>query len=212
MPLRAFPRRCFVLGAGMLCVLGADPALGAKPDAPGKAYSYRRPTPGSDLETGGATIAVRAPLATVRQALLDYGRYKEILPRLSQSRVVARRGDEAEVYLRAPILRGVAHIWGLVRFSAPEKVGRSYVITGRLLKGNLDAWWGRWRLLECGKNRTLVNFEQFIELKIPLPASLVAPELEWATRKAVTTIRDTVECAGYERRRPIPAPAEPPPG
>ncbi|MBW2454231.1 MAG: hypothetical protein JRI68_06965 [Deltaproteobacteria bacterium] len=160
-----------------------------------KAKRYRLPMPGSDIGIGGATLGIYAPMAAVLKVVLKYGNYDKILPRLEQSRIVGKEGDETDVYVRAPILRGVAHIWGVIRFGPPEPwAGEGKTLTGRLVKGNVEAYHGRWKLYPCGEDRTILQCEQFIDLKIPVPSSLVTPELEWAADKGVTAVRDIAEC------------------
>lgn len=165
------------------------------------AVRYLKPTPGSEVQTGGAVIIVNAPLPKVRRVLLQYHRYKSILPRLEQSRIIDKNPEYADVYLRAPILRGVAHVWGVARFWAPQPWGRGQKIHSTYVKGNLDAWRGMWSMYPCGSQHTVLRMELFLELKIPLPASMVSPELAWASDKAVTAVRDRAECRQTAKER-----------
>ena len=160
-----------------------------------KAKRYRLPMAGSNVGIGGATLGIYAPMDDVLKVVLDFKRYHTILPRLEQSRIVGKKDGKTDVYVRAPILRGVVHIWGVIRFGPPKPwAGEGKTLTGRLVKGNVEAYHGRWKLYPCGKDRTILQCEQFMELKIPVPSSLVTPELEWAADKAVTAVRDIAEC------------------
>ncbi len=194
------PRRRDVLLAaslaGAACFVPSI-ARAAKTDKEGRlsAERYRLPMPGSDIEIGGAVIGVYAPMSDVLKVVLKFSNYHKILPRLEQSRIVGKKGDQTDLYVRAPILRGVAYIWGVMRFGAPVPwAGKGKTLTGRLVKGNLEAYHGRWKLYPCGSERTILQCEQFIDLKIPLPASMVTPELEWASDTGVTAVRDIAEC------------------
>jgi ribosome-associated toxin RatA of RatAB toxin-antitoxin module len=206
---RRFARLLSLLtAAGLLAVLSAPAA--AEPRA--KVLRYLKPTAGSDIETGGAWTVVHAPIAVVRKAVQDYERYVQVMPRLEQSRIVGRKNGETDVYMRAPILNGVVHMWGVVRFSRPQKSGRWESIVGRYVKGNLQAYHGVWRLYPCTPDRTLLKLEMFADIKIPMPASMISPELAWAADVSVTSIRDRSECI-YRRlsRGAAPPPLTPAP-
>jgi len=194
------PRRRDVLlaasVAGTACFVPAI-ARAAETDERGrlKAKRYRLPMPGSDIGIGGAVIGIYAPMDAVLKVVLKFSNYHKILPRLEQSRIVGKEGDKTDVYVRAPIMGGVAHIWGVMRFGSPQPwAGKGKKLSGRLVKGNLEAYHGRWKLYPCGSERTILQCEQFIDLKIPVPSSLVTPELEWACDKGVTAVRDIAEC------------------
>ncbi|MBM4376543.1 MAG: hypothetical protein FJ095_15785 [Deltaproteobacteria bacterium] len=159
------------------------------------AATYVIPVAGTDLVIGGAVIDVRAPLADVTKILGEFHRYKEILPRLQQSRVVAEEGDKTDVYMRAPILHGLAAVWGVARFGPfePYKT-RGVQRQGELVSGNIEKWSGRWVAFPCGERRTLLKLELFCRLSIPLPSRVVNKWLLWACRKGVSAVRDMAEC------------------
>jgi hypothetical protein len=163
--------------------------------------NYHRPVPGTDLVIAGAIIGVNAPLAAVKKVLLAYHRYKDILPRLQQSRVVAEDNGTNDVYMRAPILNGLAAIWGVMRFSPVKPWGkRGIQIDGELLKGNINKWHGTWIAFPCGAKRTLLKIELFIDLDVPVPTSVVNRNVLWAARKGVSAVRDMAECGQSEVR------------
>ncbi len=173
----------------------ASDSAAAKKKKSREAERYRLRSPGSDIETGGAIIGVRGSMEQVLEMTQQYHRYTEILPRMEQSRIIAKRNGHTDVYLRAPILRGVAHVWGVARFSPPQTYNRKGKrIVGRYVKGNLDGWHGQWKLYPCKPNRTILWMEMFVDLSIPVPNSLITPELMWAADMAVTAVRDMVEC------------------
>jgi ribosome-associated toxin RatA of RatAB toxin-antitoxin module len=170
-----------------------------------KAVRYRHPTPGSRIETGGAYVLVRAPVKLVRKVIQRQERYARIFPRIEQSRVISRQNGATDVYLRAPVLHGAVTLWGLVRFLAPRKQGALEIVDSQYFEGNLETFRATWRMLACGPEHTLLTMELFADLKLPLPASVITPELEWASDKAVSAVRDLAECAA-RAGRPLPPP------
>jgi polyketide cyclase/dehydrase/lipid transport protein len=187
-------RRSFLCGAA---ALGSSFVLG--PPAWGRDLSvaerYQFRAPGRATDTGGALIAVQAPLDRVVAVLTDFRKYSDILPRLELSRVVARGPKGTDVYLRAPILGGVVSIWGIARFSQPKPWGqRGRRIVGRLIRGNLDGWSGQWKVWPCGPERVLLRLEMFFDLQIPLPDVVVIDNVMWSCQTSVTAVRDMAEC------------------
>ncbi|MSP26025.1 MAG: hypothetical protein EXR75_12865 [Myxococcales bacterium] len=175
-----------------------DDALEARDRSVAEPYS--RPTPGSDFVTGGAVIGVNAPMAEVKLVLLAFGNYHTILPRIDQSRIVGRREGTTDLYLRAPVLRGLAHVSGITRFApAFPYAGLGWQLDGVLVKGNIDAWRGTWKIFPCGPRRTLLRLELFIDVALPVPTSLVNREIVWACVQGVTAVRKVSECAASRR-------------
>jgi hypothetical protein len=171
-----------------------DEAAADRLEATGKAQEYRKPTAGSDIDTGGAIILVDAPMDEVIAELQHFDNYAEIFPRIQDARAVGRKGKSTDVYLRAPVLDGTTAIWAVTRFSEPKpwrEDGKQ--IHSRFVKGNLKAWRGVWKVEPIGESQTALRIELFIDVKLPVPDAWVTPELMWASGKAVTAIRDIVE-------------------
>jgi ribosome-associated toxin RatA of RatAB toxin-antitoxin module len=166
----------------------------ADADAAREAKRYRLPTPGSDIDTGCALIAVDAPIERVLEVVLSYGEYHNILPRLQDSRVMSKTDEATEVYMRAPVLDGTITIWGVMRFAPPKPFGDGgKKITGNMIKGNLKAWRGAWKLTPLGKSRTALRMELYADVDLPVPDSWITPELLSSADKSVTAVRDLAE-------------------
>jgi ribosome-associated toxin RatA of RatAB toxin-antitoxin module len=131
----------------------------------------------------------------VTQVVLRYRKYRHILPHLEQSRVLNQEGDSTDVYLRAPILHGLATIWGIARFTGPRPwKDKGQKVVGSLVRGNLDAFRGEWKLYPCGPHRTILRLELYVEVAIPLPSETITEELAWAADRALRAVRDMVAC------------------
>ena len=160
-----------------------------------KAKGYRRSRRGTDVDVGGAIIGVNKPIDEVLKVCMTFRKYSRILPRLETTRLVGRRGKKHDVYMRAPILRGMYSIWMVSEFTGPlQWRTHGKRIVGKMKKGNLEAFDGQWKLHPCGPKRTILRLELFLIPKVPVPSSWIAPELEWAAKKGVTGVRDIAEC------------------
>lgn len=168
----------------------ADAQMEASPTA----RRYSVPTDNSDIETGGAIILVKAPLAKVLEEIQRYDNYKNIFPRIKDTRVVERQGTSTDVYLRAPVMDGSVALWAIARFSEPRSFGKGgKQVSSRYIKGNLESWRGVWKLEPISENETSLRVELYVIPKLPVPDAWITPELMWASEKAVVAVRDIVE-------------------
>ena len=165
---------------------------------------YNVAVQGYSIRAGGGMTAINAPLSTVRRTVTDYGRYADFMPRFQKSRIVGKSGPNTDVYLQVSILHGAANIWAVTRFGPPIAEGAGERIEGRLHgQGNVDQMIAIWHLQPVDENRTIAKLELLIVPKLPLPGSVVTPELEYASDQAVSATRDRVEALARSK------PAEP---
>ncbi len=159
----------------------------------GKAERFQLPS-NSPIPIGGAQIFVNAPLSSVRRAVQDYAHYAEFMPGFKRSRVVQKHKDFTDVYLQVPILHGAATVWAVTRFAAPKKEANgTEVIEGTMQQGNVHDFRATWRLIPVDATHTILRAEMLIVPKLPLPGSVVTPELSYASDKAVTASRTRAE-------------------
>lgn len=187
-------RRGLLVGSAATVALAAAPADAGKEPGKAKAKRYRIDTRNSDIDTGAAVILVHAPLEQVLDVVLDFRKYHRILPRLEQSRIVRRNKGKTDVYLRAPVLNGAYNLWGIARFEPPKRYkSEGKLVKGRMVKGNINHWFGSWKLEPKDDQRTVLRMEMFVDPDVPVPDSWVTPELMWAADKGVTAVRDMAE-------------------
>ncbi len=189
--------------AGALTLLGctllssvsaaAAPAPGPELDKWRKVERFEVKTPWSDTHAGAARVNVDAPEDLVRSVVLDYKNYASFMSRFEKSRIVGRSGDKTDVYLQVPILKGAAKVWAIVRFEPVKQVGETEVVEGHMIKGNVKRLDAVWRLKKLDDTTTQVVLELLILPDMPVPDSLVVPEVRFAAAKAVEGSRDESE-------------------
>jgi ribosome-associated toxin RatA of RatAB toxin-antitoxin module len=203
---RRMPRstRCFAVALAALALAASaapqafadTPTDAARLRATRAAERYNLPTPGTSINTGGAQILVNAPLALVRQIVTDYGHYQDFMTKFRRSRVVQKNKDFTDVYLQVPIMHGAATFWGVTRFGKPKRLANgTEIIEGTLQQGNVDEFKAVWKLVPVDANHTILKVELLILPRLPLPASIVTPELEYASDQAVTASRNRAEAS-----------------
>jgi len=166
--------------------------------ARGKAlrYAVKTTEPANSIETGGAAILVNAPIDRIRPIVTDYRHYAQLIKPFEQSKLISKKDGVSEVYFEVPILHGAAKIWAVVKIAKPVKDGDGEKIVARFgNKGNVDDFRAIWRLRSVDETHTIVKLEILVDPKMPVPASMVTPELSYAADKAVTAVRDRAEKA-----------------
>ncbi len=173
--------------------VAAAPAPGPELDKWRTVNRFEVKTPYSDMNAGAARVNVDAPEELVRQVVLDYKNYANFMSRFEKSRIVGRSGDNTDVYLQVPILKGAAKVWAVVRFEPVKEVNGTEVVVGHMIKGNVKRLDATWRLKKLDDTTTNVVLELLIVPDMPVPDSLVVPEVRFAAAKAVEGSRDEAE-------------------
>ncbi|MES1175057.1 MAG: SRPBCC family protein [Myxococcales bacterium] len=173
--------------------VAAAPAPGPELDKWRTVNRFEVKTPYADMNAGAARVNVDAPEELVRQVVLDYKNYANFMTRFEKSRIVGRSGDKTDVYLQVPILKGAAKVWAIVRFEPVKEVNGTEVVIGHMIKGNVKRLDATWRLKKLDDTTTNVVLELLIVPDMPVPDSLVVPEVRFAAAKAVEGSRDEAE-------------------
>ncbi len=178
-------------------------ALASDGDAEAKSLSdrhverYEVSMTGASIKAGGAKVLVDAPIARVRKTVQDYGKYATFMPRFKKSRVIAKKDGKTDVYLELPILNGAATVWSQIRFEPPAKEGKDgdkgERIDGKMIDGNVDDMRTVFHLRAVDDTHTLLKCEILVVPKLPLPGSVVTPELQYAADSAAKSLRERSE-------------------
>lgn len=157
-------------------------------------YTVKTTSPDSPIDTGGAAIFVKAPIHEVRKVVTDYRHYSQFIkPFFEQSRLISRKKGVSEVYFEVPVAHGAVKIWAVVLIDPPSKDAVGETIVARYSRGNVDDFRAVWRLRAVDEAHTIVKLELLVDPKLPLPGSMVTPELQYASDKAVTAVRERAE-------------------
>ncbi|MFZ5894032.1 MAG: SRPBCC family protein [Myxococcota bacterium] len=179
------------LQAATLGVALASAAAASDGSKPRKTERYDVKAQG--MSAGAARTIVLAPDGVVRSVVTDFGKYESFISRFKSAKVVGKVGDKTDVYLQVPIMNGAVKIWAVVRFDPPKGSGDDQVITGKMVKGNVKRLDAVWRIHKVNEQSTELRLELLIVPDLPVPESLVLPELRYAADKAVSGTRDEAE-------------------
>jgi ribosome-associated toxin RatA of RatAB toxin-antitoxin module len=171
----------------------AAPAAGPELQKWREVSRFNVKTPYAAINAGAARVNVDAPAEVVRSVVQDYKNYASFMSRFEKSQIVGRSGDKTDVYLQVPILKGAAKVWAVVRFEPIKQVDGGEIVVGHMIKGNVKRLDATWRLKKLDDSTTQVALELLIVPDMPVPDSLVVPEVRFAAAKAVEGSRDEAE-------------------
>jgi ribosome-associated toxin RatA of RatAB toxin-antitoxin module len=138
----------------------------------------------------------------VREIIMDYAHYQDILPGFQRSRIIAKSANGTDVYLQVPILHGAATLWAVTRFTPLTHDGSVERIDGRKSgPSNLEDFRATWRLYAVDDNHTVLKLELLMVPSLPLPGSMITPQLEESSEDAIRACRERAE-ARYDRGDP----------
>jgi hypothetical protein len=179
-------------------------ADGAAPDpeavrvsAAGHPTKWNWTPPGRNARFGHAETLIHAPEATVRQLVLDFGKYKELASSITTSRVVGHDPDgSTKVYLQMGVLNNTFHLWDVTRFAAPraESDGTEIVEGTKVAgQGNIDDAVLVWTIHPAGAGFTVLKFDLLLSPGLPAPQSLIDEQLRDSAMDAVNSIHDRAQ-------------------
>lgn len=152
------------------------------------------PMPGSSLVRGRSSVLVRASLSRVREVVLDFARYPELLPHVEACKMLGlTAAGGRDVYMRVAALRGAVKMWARIEVARPSYDGGVETYRSRLVDGNVDDLSATWRVERIDDTSTRLEVEIFMRPKLPLPASVLNGENLEGARLAVTAFKARAE-------------------
>ena len=152
------------------------------------------PLPNSSLVRGRATIEVRAPLARVREVILDFTHYPEFMPHYEACRVLGTtKAGGRDVYMRIGAVHGVVKMWARIEVSKPTVEQGAETYRSRYVDGNIKDLQATWSVKRIDEGTTQLQVEVFMRPPLPLPASVVNGENMDGARQAVIAFKARAE-------------------
>jgi hypothetical protein len=166
--------------------------------AAGHSLRWNWTPPGRAERYGHAETLIHAALPTVREHVVDYGRYHEFVPtKFKTSRVVGHGVDgSTDVYIQIAVMHGLITLWDVTRFAPPRAEGPGLeVVQGRMVrgKGNVDDLDAVWTLRAIDPEWTLLKFDLLLKPGLPAPQSAIDEELRDSATYAVDAVHDRAQ-------------------
>jgi hypothetical protein len=144
---------------------------------------------------GHSEVLIRAPLESVRKHVMNFGQYHKMSPdKFRKSRVVKRhpKGD-TDVYLQFGMADGIISFYTLARFAPVRTEGRTEVIEGKQIEGDVRDANIVWRLEPVSDHETLLTCDTILVPDFYAPESMIEEELRDSAAKAVSLMRGRAE-------------------
>ncbi|WP_394827211.1 hypothetical protein [Pendulispora albinea] len=165
--------------------------------------------PGRQERYGHAETLVQAPLASVRAQVLDFSHYKDLSGgKFKTSRMIAKEGDNTDVYFQVPVMKGMLTLWYVSRFG-PTQVSSpgNEMVEGRFVRGNIKDMHLQMKMRRVDDRFTIMSCDLYVLPTFPAPQSAVDEELRDACKDAVEAVRDKAQ--GFKGDVPFVTPAAP---
>jgi hypothetical protein len=147
--------------------------------------------PGHQDRYGHSEGLMHAPMATVIQRVLDYGKYKELAPwRFTASRVVGHEKG-TDLYMEFSVLHGLVKLWDVSRFNERSGGEGIHVVEGKFLRGNVKDSNIIWTVERVDDDYTVLKCDILLKPDLPVsPAqSAIDEELRDAAQQAVDGVQ-----------------------
>jgi len=148
--------------------------------------------PGHQERYGHAETLVQAPMAAVRTQVLDFSHYKDLSGgKFKTSRMVAKEGDNTDVYFQVPVMHGMLTLWYVSRFT-PTQVAApgAEMVEGKFVRGNVKDMHVQFKMRKVDERFTIMSCDLYVAPTFPAPQSAVDEELRDACKDAVEAVRD----------------------
>ena len=172
-----------------------DPEVTRLLQAKGATLKWSHVPAGASARYGHAEVLVDAPLAKVRSAAVDFAHYRDFHHKFSSARVIAKQGDDVDVYMKLPIKLGPLKLdqWEVMRFGPARGGAQSLVVEGRGVQGNMKEGHLVISARAVDERHTLVKVDLLVVPSMAAPQSLIDEELRDAATDFVNGLRDKAQ-------------------
>lgn len=118
---------------------------------------------GSDIKAGVVYALFESSHAHLVTILRDYSRYRELIPFISNSKVIKRHSDGAELGLKARILKGAIKLKSTVDARESRDSDMRTTFKLRKKKGNLKRLDATFTVEQLSPNRSIVRIELMLD-------------------------------------------------
>jgi hypothetical protein len=179
---------------------GADPAkdpqvarlLEAK-----KTLNWNHTLGASKDRYGHAEALVEAPADKVAKTATEFGQYRHLHRKFATARVIAKEGNQTDVYMRYPVQIGpvTIELYEVMRFDPARTSGNLRVIEARGIKGDMKRGHTVITVKPVDAKHSLLSVDILLVPTLPAPQSYVDEELRDGAQDFVNGLRDRAQGA-----------------
>lgn len=144
---------------------------------------------------GHAEALVDAPADKVAKTATQFGQYRHLHRKFATARVIAKEGNQTDVYMRYPVQIGplTIELYEVMRFSPVRKSGNLQVIEARGVKGDMKRGHTVITVKPIDAKHSLLSVDVLLVPTLPAPQSYVDEELRDGAQDFVRGLRDKAQ-------------------
>ena len=145
---------------------------------------------------GHAVTIVAAPSDKTKDTAVQYGRYKDFHRKFQSAKVVAKDGDNTDVYMKLAVKVGPMSVdqWAVMRFAPAKSQGNGvFVVEGTFQKGNMKDGNIVITMKPIDAKHTLLEVDMLMVPTLPAPTSMVEEELRDAALDFANGLKDNAQ-------------------
>ncbi len=144
---------------------------------------------------GHAEALVDASADKVAKTATEFGQYRSLHRKFATARVIAKEGEQTDVYMRYPVQIGPVKIelYEVMRFAPPRTAGTSRVIEARGVKGDMKRGHTVITVKPVDAKHSLLEVDILLVPTLPAPQSYVDEELRDGAEDFVNGLRDKAQ-------------------
>ena len=160
-----------------------------------KTLNWNHTLGGGKDRYGHAEALVDAPADKLAKTAVEFGKYKELHRKFASARVIAKEGDQTDVYMRYPVTIGpvTIELYEVMRFSPDRATAGTHVIEARGIKGDMKRGHTLITIKPVDAKHSLIEVDILLVPVLPAPQSYVDEELRDGAQDFVNGLRDKAQ-------------------
>jgi hypothetical protein len=144
---------------------------------------------------GHAEALVEAPAEKLAKTAGEFGQYRHLHRKFATARVIAKEGDQTDVYMRYPVQIGpvTIELYEVMRFGPAKVTGGAQVIEGRGVKGDMKRGHTMITIKPVDAKHCILEVDVLLVPTLPAPQSYVDEELRDGAQDFVNGLKDKAQ-------------------
>jgi hypothetical protein len=171
-----------------------DPQVARLLDAK-KTLNWNHTLGSSKDRYGHAEALVAAPADKLAKTASEFGQYRHLHRKFATARVIAKEGDQTDVYMRYPVQIGpmTIELYEVMRFGPVRAAGGTHVLEGRGVKGDMKRGHTIITIKPVDATHSLLQVDISLVPTLPAPQSYVDEELRDGAQDFVNGLKDRAQ-------------------
>lgn len=144
---------------------------------------------------GHAEALVGASVEQLGKTISDYGHYRELHPKFSTARVIAKESNRTDVYMRYPVKIGLIRIemYEVLRFTPDGVSDGKHVVEARGISGDMRSAHTIITFRAVDATHSLLQVDVLLVPKLPAPQRFIDEELRDGAEDFVNGLKDKAQ-------------------